>query len=295
MSSNGSYRARLEAERRRQLQLQQLTNECRGLLTACESTIQAVTEPAVQQLIASDLSAIQKDMTPLSARIAANPREARTAISAVQKRLNAIIADGQAQANQWSRQQAKAQARLQQVRQNLNAQQQPANKAGQDDLAQADSQLAQATSLYRQGRYAEVAAACKNVDEHIQRASEKTFDETVRRDVVRSLLTTLGNMGFVVEQPVLEGENPAHGVVKLTGRLPSGRMARFEVNLDGRMAFDFDGYEGRACAKDLETIDKTLQERFSVKLADRQITWKNPDKIAKGARNVPTGGKTRHV
>lgn len=62
--------------------------------------------------------------------------------------------------------------------------------------------------------------------------------------------------------------------------MPSGKMAKFEVYLDGRMYFDFDGYEGRACAKDLEKIDKTLQEQFSVKLTGSQITWKNPDKIA---------------
>jgi len=295
MSSNGYYRAQLAAERRRQLQLEQLTNECRGLLSACESAIQSIIEPAVQQIIAPDLQAIRKEMNLLAAQVNTAPEQAKKQISQMQKKLNAVISSGQAKANQWSRQQAEAQAQLQQLRQSLTAQQQSANQASQIQLTQVQKKLDQATTLYQQRRYDELACLCRQAEKCLEQAGEKVLDETVRREVMRGLLSTLGNMGFVLEKPVLEGEDPAHSVVKLTGRLPSGRMARFEVNLDGRMAFDFDGYEGRACAKDLETIGKTLQERFAVKLEDRQITWKNPDKIAKGARNLPTGGKTRHV
>ena len=35
------------------------------------------------------------------------------------------------------------------------------------------------------------------------------------------------------------------GVVVLTGQLPSGRKARFEVQLDGQLSYDLDGYEDR--------------------------------------------------
>lgn len=111
----------------------------------------------------------------------------------------------------------------------------------------------------------------------------------MRREVVRGLLGTLTSMGFVIDGPQLRQEDKTAGVVTLSGRMPSGKMARFEVHLDGRMQFDFDGYEGRACAKDLEKIHTTLQEQFAVKLTGSQITWKNPDRIAKGARDLPSG------
>ena len=49
-------------------------------------------------------------------------------------------------------------------------------------------------------------------------------------------------------------------------------MAAFNVHLDGRMDFDFDGYEGRACAKELEKIDQILNEQFSIQLSEINIT-----------------------
>ena len=180
---------------------------------------------------------------------------------------------------------------LESVRQNLEAEKELANEAGKEVLTMAQKEIDKAFGLYKQGNYTEIAGLCDNAAKLIEGAQQKTFDESVRREVVSGLLSTLMNMGFVVDAPRLEGDDPATGVVKLVGKMPSGRRAAFQVNLDGRMDFDFDGYEGRACAKDMEVIGKTLQEQFSVKLGDAQVTWKNPDKIAKGAINVPSGNR----
>ena len=73
------------------------------------------------------------------------------------------------------------------------------------------------------------------------------------------------------------------------------REKRFEVQLDGKLRYDLDGYEGRSCAKEVERIEETLKDRFGVTMGPAQVTWKAPapKDIAKGARDLPAG-PTRH-
>ena len=291
MSSNGYRQAVLERQRKEQLRLEQTRNRARGLLASCQETIRAVTDPAVQQLAAADLGQVRQMLTQIAGQIGATPDAALKIVEDIQRRLNTVLARAESAARQWSQQQAEAKAQLDAVQQKLKAEQEAANQAGHEALTQAQQTIAQATALYRAGRYEQIAALCRQAEQSIQQAGQESFDESVRREVVKGLLGTLTNMGFVIEGPQLRQDDKGAGVVTLSGRMPSGKMARFEVNLDGRMQFDFDGYEGRACAKDLEKINATLQEQFAVKLTGSQITWKNPDKIAKGARDLPSGNR----
>jgi hypothetical protein len=290
MSLTGYRRAELERQRKEQLRLQQLRQRATGLLASCRQTIRAVTDPAMQQLVAKDLQQIQKTLVQTSLQISSTPEQANKQLKKTQKHLNKVIANAETTVKKWSKQQAQARAKLEAVQQTLRAEKQSANKSGQQTLAEAERQIRQAASLYREGRYDEMTSMCKQAGDLIEKAGQESFDESVRKEVVKGLLTTLTNMGFAVESPKLQAKNNTAGIVTLSGRMPSGKMARFEVNLDGRLSFDFDGYEGRACGKDLEKINSTLQEQFSVKLSGSQITWKNPDKIAKGARNIPSSG-----
>jgi hypothetical protein len=240
-------------------------------------------------LVAQDLRQIQQKLSQDSGQISAAPEQALKALQKTQKQLNSVLAKAERAARKWSKQQARAKAEMEAIQQSLRAEKESANKAGQESLAQAEATVAQAASLYREGRYDQIALLCRQAEQLVQQAGRESFDESVRREVVKGLLTTLTDMGFVVDGPQLQRDREEAGVVTLSGHMPSGKMAKFEVNLDGRMHFDFDGYEGRACAKDLEKINTALQEQFAVTLTGSQITWKNPDKIAKGARNMPSG------
>jgi hypothetical protein len=279
----------LELQRKEQLRLEQTRSRAHGLVASCQETIRAVTDPAVQQVAAKDLRQIQQTLMQVSQQIGSAPDAALKTVEKTQKRLNTVLAKAESAARQWSQQQAEAKAHLDAIQQKLKAEQEAANQAGHEALAQAQQTIAQATSLYHAGRYEQITALCRQAEQSIQQAGQESFDESVRREVVKGLLGTLTNMGFVIEGPQLRQDDKGAGVVTLSGRMPSGKMARFEVHLDGRMQFDFDGYEGRACAKDLEKIHTTLQEQFAVKLTGSQITWKNPDRIAKGARDLPSG------
>jgi hypothetical protein len=289
MSSLGFRQAELERQRREELRLEQTRGRARGLVASCRETIRAVTDPAVQQLAAKDLRQTQQTLTEISGQIASAPDAALKTALKTQKYLNKVLAQAESAAQKWSKQQAEARAQLEAIQQSLKAEKESANTAGQEALTQAEQTIAQATSLYRQGRYEQISSLCQQAEQSIRQAGKESFDESVRREVVKGLLGTLMSMGFVIDGPQLNQNGDKAGIVTLAGRMPSGKMARFEVTLDGRMQFDFDGYEGRACAKDLEKINTTLQEQFAVKLTGSQVTWKNPDKIAKGARNMPSG------
>jgi len=291
MSSLGYRQAELERQRQEQLRLEQLRRRANGLAASCRETIRAVNDPAVQQFAAKDLRQIQQTLVQASQQIASAPEQAIKMLERTQNDLNAVLAKAERAAHKWSKQQAEARARLEAIQQNLKAEKESANAAGQEALAQAEQTVAQARALYSQGQYEQIGSLCRQAEQSIQKAGKESFDESVRKEVVKGLLGTLTSMGFVIDGPQLNQEGGRAGVVTLSGRMPSGKMARFEVNLDGRMQFDFDGYEGRACAKDLEKINTTLQQQFAVKLTGSQITWKNPDKIAKGARNMPSGTK----
>jgi hypothetical protein len=281
----------LERERREQLRLDQARGQARTLLAACEGAIAAVREPAVQQLAAEGLKGVRQELRRISGRIEAAPDEALRFARSTQKLLHKVIAEAQARAEQWSQQQAEAQARLAEAQTQIDAARQTGNKAGEKMLGEASEKLAQARSLQKQRRYAEATAACDEVQTLTGKAAEAAFDETVRREVTRGLLATLRNMGFVVAGPQLSQAEDNGDVVTLVGQLPSGRKARFDVHLDGRMDFDLDGYEGRSCGKELERIERVLNERFNVRLGPPQVTWKNPDKISKGSRDLPAGGR----
>jgi len=293
MSSIGYRQAELEKQRKKKLRLQQLRSRAQGLLVSCGNTIRAVNDPAIQQIVAQDLREIQKTLTQVPQQIDSTPQQANRILKKIQKRLNSVIAKAETTVKNWSKQQAQAKAKLEAVQQTLEAEKQSAGEGGQEALAKAEQRIAQATSLYSEGHYKEMASLCEQVNDLIDQAGQESFDESVRREVVKGLLTTLTNMGFAVEPPRLQGKDSRPGVVILSGHMPSGKKAKFEVDLDGRMNFDFDGYEGRACVKDLEKINHTLQEQFAVKLSGSQITWKNPDKIAKGSRNMPSSGRNR--
>ena len=289
MSAIGTRRAELDRQRLELLRLQRVRTQARAVVTACNAAIHAVTDPAVQQLAAAELRALKQELNAKERETTTSPDVALRGLGHIQKRLHATIARAEAAARKWSQQRTKSEAQLSESRAKLDAAKQSATESGAQAMAQAQKQLTEATASHQAGRYAEAEQRCREVEKLLQQADQASFDESVRREVVRGLLDTLEGMGFDVEGPEVQESSKQGGTVTLVGQLPSGRLARFEVQLDGQMLFDLDGYEGRSCGAELERIEHTLHQRFGVKLSPPQITWKNPDRISKGARRQPSG------
>jgi len=119
---------------------------------------------------------------------------------------------------------------------------------------------------------------------------KQSIDETLRREIVTSLMKAMRDLGFAVGTPTMDKDT---GGVVLIGTLPSNRSIRFEVNLDGQMEFDMNGFLERKCADHLDEVLGILETNFSITTGPIQHNWKNPDKISKGSKGFPIGGNTR--
>jgi len=275
----------------KQIQLEQLKKEAGVLLNDTTDMLRHIYNPAIQQLIGPQLRQLQPQIKNVTELIQTDPMQARAQSEDLKKQLQQMLDTSQEQLQKAAQTKAKAHATLEHVKQQLEAYIEEASQGSDEATPQIRKLIDTATNQYQQGQFEQVKESCQRAAGMLKHASEKTFEETIRKEVVRGLLTTLTNRGFIVQPPCLEGRKESGNTVRLLGKLPSGKTASFNVHLDGRMDFDFDGYEGRACAKELEHIDQLLGQQFSIKLSENQITWKNPDKIAKGAMQHPTGNR----
>ena len=82
-----------------------------------------------------------------------------------------------------------------------------------------------------------------------QEDTKKSVDEKLRREIITALIKTMRELGFAVGKPTIDKET---GGVVMIGKLPNNRSIRFEVNLDGQMEFDMNGFLERKCADHLD-------------------------------------------
>jgi len=163
------------------------------------------------------------------------------------------------------------------------------------ELAVVANQLAEAKTALRRENFADAkkntAAGQKKVQEVEQARQQQKEDE--RREIVRGLRQVLTGMGFVVKDPVL-GKDREEGKVVLVGELPSGRTARFAISLDGRLNYDFDGYDSYeqegGCGTARDRVCQRLQEQIHAKASDHEMHWKGPgpERLEKDKKQLPT-------
>ncbi len=287
MSMSGQRRLELERARMEELRLAQVTAECEAMLAECDAAMRSVRDVAVQQHAADALRASARELRELRERLSADPDAALGEAQAVSERLHQAITQAEAKALDWTGAQAEAVAAARHADVRVRARS-TADRGLTKGHEQAQSQLEQASAKARSGDLEGARVLMNSASETSAAASVAAMDERVRREVVKGLLKTLKGMGFISVGPQLSA-----GLVVLEGRLASGRKARFEVKLDGEMAFDLDGYEGRACAADMEKVEIAMKDQYGVSLGPPQVVWKNPDRLSKGAKDLPTGGATK--
>ena len=283
MSLTGQQRLELEAARREAVRLRTVRDECNALTAFYAQLLSGVRDINVQQLAAAELGSAASALAQARALIASSPDEALRSLEHVHEQLHAAITHGEAAARSWSAEQASLVALARAMSQRSAA----AGSTHQTPSTAPTDRSHEA--LVRAERGDLTGARTILVEAHTDVASVRaaTLDENIRREVVKAILATMKTMGFVA-QPRLHER-----IVVLDGQLASGRRARFEVDLDGHMRFDLDGYEGRACKDDLDKVETALRDQYGVKLGPPQVTWKNPDRISKGALDLPSGHTRR--
>lgn len=142
------------------------------------------------------------------------------------------------------------------------------------------------------GSQQEVAQMRQSALEIHEQDMKQSVDEKLRREIITALMKTMRELGFAVGKPTIDKET---GGVVMIGTLPSNRSIRFEVDLNGQMEFDMNGFLERKCADHLDEVLGILETNFSITTGPIQHNWKNPDKISKGSKGFPSGGNTRSM
>ena len=106
------------------------------------------------------------------------------------------------------------------------------------------------------------------------------INEEVRKETVRAIVKELKSQEFDVEtvKPVGEGIN---SYVLIKAKKPSGKQATCKINLQGKLNYRFDKYEGMTCLKDIEKFNVDLEKIYSVKFSDERVIWENPDRLSR--------------
>ena len=287
MSMKGARELELERAHREALRLEQVRGECRALVSVCEAAVAEVRDVAVQQYAAAELGPLVGELRSVNGEVQAAPDATLERLRGIQQRLTTTLATAEARARSWTEGQTQARARAQAVAGRIEAVVASQKESADLGANEARQWVEQAQEHASRGAETDARQCLDRAEQALAAARTAGFEEQVRRELVKGLLKTLKGMGFVTLAPRL-----AKDLVVLEGHLPSGRRARFEVRLDGRMAFDLDGYEGRACAEDMEKVETAMRDRFGVRMGPPQVVWKNPDRRSQGAVTLP-GGKGR--
>jgi len=75
---------------------------------------------------------------------------------------------------------------------------------------------------------------------------------------------------------------------------PPGAARASRSTSTGHMEFDLNGYEGRACAKEVDQIERVLQERFQVRMARAKSPGRTQTNFPRAPATCPRGGAQAH-
>jgi hypothetical protein len=222
---------------------------------------------------------------------------ARRSIAAAER----AAAEASAKLAAWTQSKVEAQEKLTVLRLSLEGLAERGCIKGSVDprLALAARCLVEATSAMRREAFSAASAAAGDGQKAMEEAEEarrhQEEREAIRKEIVRSLRRVLGQMGFSVAPPRLVPGADA-GKVVLTGILPSGRQATFEITLDGQVCYDFAGYSHRQCGADEEAIRKQIEALCNASATEQTKHFKDeaPLRIDRNAHDLPESGR-RHM
>lgn len=110
-------------------------------------------------------------------------------------------------------------------------------------------------------------------------ATTEIVGEKVRQKSLKIIIQAIKARGFVVDKNNIKIKRDTNEVI-MVAQKASGEKAEFRVFLDGKFIYDFRGYEGQACQKDIEPFMKDLEEVYGIRVTKRTEIWSNPDKIS---------------
>lgn len=124
-----------------------------------------------------------------------------------------------------------------------------------------------------------IVGAGKPIAEIREAATTEIVGEKVRQKSMKLIMKAITERGFIVDKKNIK-INRETNEVTMVALKASGERATFKIFLDGKFIYDFRGYEGQACQKDIEPFMTALEEVYGIHVTERQEIWSNPDKIS---------------
>lgn len=125
----------------------------------------------------------------------------------------------------------------------------------------------------------EVIEKAKTIDEATAATNAAITDEKVRKETLKVIIKAIKERGFIVDTKKNLKIDKEKNIVKLVALKASGQTAEFEIQLNGKFMYHFDGYEGLACNKDITPFIEDLKNIYDINILHEEIEWSNPDKI----------------
>ena len=124
-----------------------------------------------------------------------------------------------------------------------------------------------------------IVGAGKPLAEIREAATTEIVGEKVRQKSMKLIMKAITERGFIVDKKNIK-INRETNEVTMVALKASGERATFKIFLDGKFIYDFRGYEGQACQKDIEPFMTALEGVYGFHVTERQEIWSNPDKIS---------------
>lgn len=107
--------------------------------------------------------------------------------------------------------------------------------------------------------------------------NNEIVDEHIRKETLKSIIKTIEKRGFIVDRKNIKLQKDKNQVVCFAQKI-SGETAEFQIFLDGKFIYKFEGYEGHACQKDITPFIEDLENVYGIKIKHSETIWSNPDK-----------------
>lgn len=117
------------------------------------------------------------------------------------------------------------------------------------------------------------------VDEANAMMNAAITDEKVRKETLKVIIKAIKERGFIVDTKKNLKIDKEKNIVKLVALKASGQTAEFEIQLNGKFMYHFEGYEGLACNKDITPFIEDLKNVYDINILHEEVEWSNPDKI----------------
>ena len=289
MSGNGRLRALLEARRREELRKNRVRNQCTNLLNILEKKLHQYESNAnTSHFILDKALEIRNQWEKAQQLLQINPDEALLIVQESVEEVNKAITTAIASEKEWTSERQTAEHLLRTTIDNLETLPIKTTKL----LEKHQILVQRLKTMQTTASTAELIQ--KEIDEiktQVNMLLKEDEETEVRKEIVKSILSALKKQGFIVSTPKLK-----QNVVHVTGKMPSGKMALFQIYDDITIKFDLEGYAGTACKQELDAVLEKINTEGNVETTIEQFVWHNPDKIRKGSKEFPTPvGQTRSM